>query len=331
MNYIDNVYYINMDKSLDRRAKMESQENLIGKKLIRIPAVNGNELSEQDIKNSTTTFCNNFCTKTMIGIYLSHLKVYKQIIDNGDKYALIMEDDCEIIPTFQQDLQVILDDLIKIDPEWDFLYLGCFGGCTPNGDNEFFAQLQTTFLYKLKSKPLDNPHVFIPESPVGFASYIISQKCAQKMSSIMTKASYHVDVEFLRHASQNDGLFKIYATKKILGYQYTDSNSSTQTNNFPTIINNLLCEKDKFGISYSYYLNSPIIQIQGTPVDLYLIVFILAALVLPNKIFIIFMMVFFLIELMLDINNYKIILDWIIILGLICFIKNWTSMTDSKL
>ena len=322
MNYVDNVYVINMDNSSDRLEIMKSQIDIIGKPFNRISAVVGKNLKKEDIKNETTSLCNLICTNTMIGIFMSHKKTWETIINNNDKYAMIMEDDCSLIPTFKEDLKECLDELFIVDPEWDFLYVGCFGGCDPDTSRyTLIEKLQNIVLNKNIKKKQNNLYSFTPETPIGFHCYIISQKCAKKMLKVLNKVSYHVDVAFLNNAKT----FNIYACSKTLAYQYSTSKNSSQTENFPIILNslfeNIKCRKE---ITYSYYLSSPIIGIYKYNINTYLLIFLIIALITPysykNYLFYIFTL-YFLLELIIKTSNYHYIMFWSILILSIFIIK----------
>ena len=93
MNLISNVYVINMDHSTERMKRIIDQESKIGMKITRLPAIVGKDLTTAEINTVGTTFCKYFCTRTMIAIFLSHKKAWQTMIDNDDKYSIIMEDD----------------------------------------------------------------------------------------------------------------------------------------------------------------------------------------------------------------------------------------------
>lgn len=242
MQYIDNVYLINMIHSKQRLDNMQKQVHKLGKPFKRIEAIIGNQLSQSDIEKFATPWCQSFCTKAMIGIFLSHQKAWETIVKNNDKYALILEDDTHIVETFQNDLNNILQELNEKDPNWDFIYLGCFGACSKTRNYDIVSTIQKYIFPNIKDKR-EFTYSYVPETPVGFHCYVISQKCAQKLIIIMNKASYHVDVAFLNHSSQ----FRIYSSSKILGYQQSTSSNSTQTVNFPILANilldNIQCDK----------------------------------------------------------------------------------------
>lgn len=333
MNYIDNIYVINMDKSTDRLKNMERNVPIMGKPFTRISAIVGKELSNEDLQQSTSDSCQLFCTSSMIGCYLSHKKTWETMVVNNDKYALIMEDDCELIDTFQQDLKMVLDELILTDPEFDFIYLGCLGMCDPDKNYNSIAYLQGLFMSHFKTKKqITNTYSFIPEAPIGFHSYIISQKCAKNLIKSMNKANHHVDVDFVNHAVNEE--LHVYASKKQLGYQFTDNTSSTQTSAFPIILNKLVHPiKCKKNVSYSYYMSAPIIGVFGYNINLYLITLLLITLCIPLeyiKTYISIIIIYLSIELLMDYKNYDYILLWSIFIISTLSIKNkLTSKTLS--
>lgn len=322
MEYIDNVYVINMDKSTDRLKHMEDQIDIIGKPFNRISAFVGKDMTKEEIKNNSTTACSLFCTSSMIGIFMSHKKAWETIINNNDKYGMIMEDDCSLIPSFQEDLKKCIDELFIVDPEWDFLYLGCFGGCNKNKEEyDYITQLQIMFANKINPKP-PNMYSFTPEAPIGFHCYIISQKCAKTLLKIMDKVSYHVDVAFLNYANK----FNVYSSSKTLAYQYSNSDNSTQTENFPVILNKILdnftCKKK---ISYSYYFSSPIFGIYKYNINMYLILLLLISLFTPNdyRIYLSFIFIlYFIIEIVINISNYHYIIFWSTCIVTMFILKN---------
>lgn len=331
MSLLDNIYVINMEKSKDRLSGMTSQIQVMGKPFIRIPAVVGKDLSSQELNQHTTPMCNYFCTSSMIGCFLSHKKAWQTCIDNGDKYCMILEDDCKLTDSFQHDLDNCTNELFKIDPSWDFLYIGCLGACDNNKNYDLIGVATKIFNPNIKKKlEVDTKYVFIPESPAGFQSYVISRECAVKMIGLMDKADYHVDISFLNHSDN----FNIYASIKTLGMQYSTVGNSTQTDSFPIIINNFTNNfKCKKGTSYSYYFSCPLFGIGKFNVNVYLLLLIAVAMVLPNKYryhFSLALFTYLLLEMALMPENYEYALFWstciLVIFGIkisVPVIRNW--------
>lgn len=316
-DYIDDIYVINMDKSKDRMAKMISQQYKIGMDITRIPAIVGADLTTEQITAQTTTFCKYFCTRTMIGIFLSHKLSWQKMLDNGDEYAIIMEDDCELHENFGNEVVKTLQELRIVDPQWDFLYFGYMGACDPNKDYNIIAKVQKLFTNNIKSNRPNNKYSFVPESPFGFHCYAISRKCAKKMVEFMDKASYHVDVAFVN----NSKYFNIYANTYPLAYQYSTSDNSSQTNSFPVMLNSyfnqISCDK---GVTYGYYLSSPIIAIYKYNVTVYLLILLVLIFVIPVKYHII-IYGYLILELVANKKNYEYIVFWLLCIFIVSKIK----------
>ena len=87
MNVFHTCYYINLDRSKDRRQYMEKTFS----NLHRIEGVDGRNLK---IEKSILKKCK--MNVFQIGCLHSHFKAIKTAYDNGDEEALIMEDDIYI-------------------------------------------------------------------------------------------------------------------------------------------------------------------------------------------------------------------------------------------
>ena len=323
MNKIDNVYIINLDKDTGRLENMKQQISKIGKSFIRIPGVNGKLLTFKEINNTTNLFCNYFCSPSMIGIFMSHYKTWQKVLENGDDYALIMEDDCELVDDFQIQLKYVLDELFTIDPDFDFLYLSCGGACDIAQNYNIINSVQKLFLANVENKinhEIKSDYIFIPETPVGFNCYIVSKKCVKKLLKYLQTISYHVDVSFLNFQDK----FNIYASSKMLAYQYASATQSTQTENFPVILNNILdnykCSKQ---VSYSYYMSTPLFYIYKYNFTTYLLIIILTIIFLPQSIksiFIYIIWLYMLIEFIYYPQNIQYILYWLIMIYIVYFV-----------
>lgn len=319
MEYISNVYVINMDESKERMQNVTTHLNRLEIPFTRIPAINGKLMSPDEIKKNTTTLCNYFCTYSMIGCFLSHKKTWETVVNNNDPYAIIIEDDCEFVDTFKSDLKNIMDELIPLNP--DFVYLGCFGGCEANKSNYTLVPfLQSLILPNIINKTSNLTFSYIPQAPVGTHCYIISNNCAKKLIKLMDKADYHVDVSFLNHANK----FNVYASKKKIAVQRSSAEQSTQSVfKFPVTLNYIF---DKFHdnnhISYSFYLSSPMCEILWHPVNMYLIFACLFAMFIPDiKLFFSFFTYFLLLEAIIKPSNITVIIHWMLFVYSILYIR----------
>jgi GR25 family glycosyltransferase involved in LPS biosynthesis len=127
------LYYINLDKRTDRRQLFESQAALLSMPPVeRIPAIHGLSI---DIKKNTKIGLHTrvqvathyrrshyeIHSRGALGASYSHYKTWQAFLKSGAKYALIMEDDAQLPPTFSMMVKEAIKTLPK---EWDIWILG---------------------------------------------------------------------------------------------------------------------------------------------------------------------------------------------------------------
>jgi len=293
------VYYINMERSKDRKRSMEVQLRKRDLDYQRISAIDGNRLTEEDISNNSTPFARYFCTSGIIGCFMSHQKAWRQFVHGckvneckaSSSHIIIMEDDVTLEPDF-------CDKLNSVDRRGiDFLYIGAFGPKNYNKRSEWtwIQYLQSLFLKRISKYSGDkstDDRLYVPDSPVGFHCYMISRRCAETLLRIMDKVSYHVDFEFVNkiceYQSQTNDKLGIYALRTPLATQSSTSKNSTLANtnrSFPVLLNGFADNFiDSDNISMSYYLTLPIMKLGETIVNLYVIFGVVLSLVFPGTV-----------------------------------------------
>lgn len=127
------IYYINLDLREDRKKQFEAQDALaIMPPVERISAIHGLSL---DIKNDTKIGLNTrvqvsteyrrshyeIHSRGAVGASFSHIKVWKAFLKSGAKYALILEDDVKLPPTFSM---MVKDCARDLPSKWDIWILG---------------------------------------------------------------------------------------------------------------------------------------------------------------------------------------------------------------
>ncbi len=116
-SYNVSIYYINLDKSTDRKEKMTKQLHKYNiNKFKRINAVTPEKISKQ-YKKLFSHVCRHQ-TEIEIACLMSHLKAIHTAYINGDDYALILEDDVII------NRMVHFNNILKTAPnDWEILQL----------------------------------------------------------------------------------------------------------------------------------------------------------------------------------------------------------------
>lgn len=100
------TYYINLDRSKDRRAWIESTAGRLGIETIRVPAVDGQSISDDELSGMPDFAYRHVerpLTRGEIGCLRSHTKVWEQVANADEEWALVIEDDVHLsdaIPDF---------------------------------------------------------------------------------------------------------------------------------------------------------------------------------------------------------------------------------------
>ena len=127
------VYYINLDARKDRKQQFESQDALVSMPPVqRVAGVHGLSV---DIKKDHRIGVNTrvhviteyrrshyeIHSRGAIGASLSHLKTWETFLKSKAKYALVLEDDVQLPPTFAM---MVRDCAKDLPDNWDIWILG---------------------------------------------------------------------------------------------------------------------------------------------------------------------------------------------------------------
>lgn len=111
------VYVINLNRSVDRLSQIKDQLERLNLPFKRVEAIDGNQL---DLEKSRVNHCKfhlsqkRKCENRELGCAESHRKVWNQILENGDRYALILEDDV-ILPKYTNEFLHLIEKNLKLD------------------------------------------------------------------------------------------------------------------------------------------------------------------------------------------------------------------------
>ena len=143
------VYYINLDKSLERRNFMENQFAALNIPITRMPAVYGKELPQDYLRKAKnqhqllTHFPN--LNDGEIGLTKTYFNLWKIVANQQEEFSIILEDDALLTNDFFKDLKSLLE-MITVD---DFIDIAGRKGFYPLEKNAYLSKflipaLQTT-------------------------------------------------------------------------------------------------------------------------------------------------------------------------------------------
>ncbi|MEJ0013498.1 MAG: glycosyltransferase family 25 protein [Bauldia sp.] len=116
------ILVINLDRSPDRLAHMSTSLHALGLEFERLSGIDGKLLDPQEREDFESTHRRDVpWLPGEVGIFLSHVKAWRQIAASSDAWSLILEDDVRFspaLPSFIQDFaraDFPTDALIKIE------------------------------------------------------------------------------------------------------------------------------------------------------------------------------------------------------------------------
>ena len=169
------VYIINLKSDKERRRLIQKQLDEIGIKYEFIDAIDGSKLSAQEKKKiyspqKAIDVFKRELSDGEIGCALSHLKIYRKMIEQEIEYAVILEDDVEICPDFID----LMKNFIEIKNECECLLLG------HNDDIKRDIFLYTSLWHK--KKYIKNYKLYrFTKVAFGTYGYIMTLKGARKL------------------------------------------------------------------------------------------------------------------------------------------------------
>ena len=207
------TYVIGLEKRLDR--KVSIQRNFKDLNYEYYNAINGDGLNIQKlvqdgvISNCIKSPLTGIMTKGVIGCALSHLNVWKKIV-NENEIALILEDDA-FLDCDMNSLNLCFDNIQKLD-KWDVIFLG-------KQSVDIINQNSSPSDYSEYVKSVSNRAEDLHEMRYGAGffcahAYILNKKSANKLVEQAEKGiDYPIDV-FIEEMKKFN--FKIDSTARSL-------------------------------------------------------------------------------------------------------------------
>jgi GR25 family glycosyltransferase involved in LPS biosynthesis len=211
------VYLINMPQKKDRLinfTKYYNNSDLKFKQFNILPAIVGKDLNliefvspegyKQILELEKTGNRKHHydLSRGAVGCYLSHLSIYKQIVNSNYNYGIIFEDDSEMIQDIYKNM---IEGLNKIPNNWDILLLGHI--CIKCDINTEYTKVHRFW---------------------GTHSYIIKKESADKLLKYLDKPlSKQIDADMSLLVKR--GIINIYALNMSLAMQSTKFYSDIQS------------------------------------------------------------------------------------------------------
>ena len=264
------VLVINLEKSKDRLARITQNLTSLNIPFEKFNAIYGKKL-DSNIINKVTNFVGRtlLCNHGIIGCALSHIEIWKIFRDSNDDFILISEDDIEYTLEFPNFLKNI--DNIYSKTQFDILSLNCSVGI-------LISKIDPIFVKKYEiSKPM---------FPLTTASYILSRKGVNRLLSMITKITYHIDFEIAwNNLFRNLDYYNVKTPRVLYVKQTNESDVS--------VVNNGILNKcfGKIGLhKVNWFLNNTVFTLfLNTSISVYgCILLIIMGLSLVKKNYIIF-------------------------------------------
>lgn len=175
-----NLYYINMEKSTERKQRfLTRMQQFNNYNIIRVSAITPQVLHNFDIKSNL--LCSLFMKPEEVSCTLSHLKAIELAYNNNDPYALIVEDDLIINKNINWNYFIS-----KLPKDWDIIQLYAFP--TPHLNNN-------TKNIILKKNWLVKTNIVL----FSTAIYLISRQGMEKLLSRFVKNTNIKQIMFINH------------------------------------------------------------------------------------------------------------------------------------
>ncbi|VDN59376.1 unnamed protein product [Dracunculus medinensis] len=133
---VDKIYLINLERRSERLQKMKEILKLLGIEYTIWKATDGSNLLSEDLYKNISFlpgYEDPYYKRPMktgevgfyfIGCFLSHYRIWRDIIENSLKRVIVFEDDLRFLTNATDQLTEVLEDLDNSKMYWNFIYLG---------------------------------------------------------------------------------------------------------------------------------------------------------------------------------------------------------------
>lgn len=195
------IFIINLKQDIHKKKHMEklcAQHKL---NCQFIEAVYGKDLDEETLakvynKKESIDLIGRELTKGELGCALSHISIYKHMIDKNINQAIIFEDDINI----KEDLSSIIQNINTLPDNWELVLLGYFKGSV---EKEKLVKSYLRFRKKITDK---HKLVRLTQTASGAHGYLINLNGAKKLIKALRTIGLPID-----HYTGDDQYTNLYA------------------------------------------------------------------------------------------------------------------------
>ena len=128
----DEIFMVNLERRPDRYERMKYNFDQLGIDYKWVPAMDGRKITEEFLAEAGIKMLPEFSepyhgralTYGEIGCFLSHYRLWQQIVEEELDLVLIFEDDIKFEPYFISKLEYLTSELFDLEGSWDLVFLG---------------------------------------------------------------------------------------------------------------------------------------------------------------------------------------------------------------
>ena len=128
----DEIFMVNLERRPDRYERMKYNFDQLGIDYKWVPAMDGRKINEEFLAEAGIKMLPEFSepyhgralTYGEIGCFLSHYRLWQQIVEEELDLVLIFEDDIKFEPYFISKLEYLKSELFDLEGSWDLVFLG---------------------------------------------------------------------------------------------------------------------------------------------------------------------------------------------------------------
>ena len=128
----DEIFMVNLERRPDRYERMKYNFDQLGIDYKWVPAMDGRTITEEFLAETGIKMLPEFSepyhgralTYGEIGCFLSHYRLWQQIVEEELDLVLIFEDDIKFEPYFISKLEYLKSELFDLEGSWDLVFLG---------------------------------------------------------------------------------------------------------------------------------------------------------------------------------------------------------------